>query len=238
MNENFKIWFGDSKVIDEDGNPLVVYHGSNNDIRRFHSFSKTMKKRNEDDMFDSFVQFGNFFSSSPETADFYAETDRPTQHKIDSKERVEAAHKSMMETKDVKQRIEVFNKYKKIEDKYKEGVKNKEIFEYYSDTIYPVYLSLQNPLIVEGEGKSWFKVLPDIYNNFDYERYDGIIFKDIIEANSIVQTTYVTFQPSQIKSAVGNNGDFNPNNPDITMEKGGGVKTSNWFSGELSFLNW
>ncbi|NDF13368.1 MAG: hypothetical protein EB060_11220, partial [Proteobacteria bacterium] len=27
--ENFARWFGDSKVVDEDGNPLVVYHGTN-----------------------------------------------------------------------------------------------------------------------------------------------------------------------------------------------------------------
>lgn len=26
--ENFKRWFGDSKVVDEEGNPLVMYHGS------------------------------------------------------------------------------------------------------------------------------------------------------------------------------------------------------------------
>jgi hypothetical protein len=31
----FKAWFGDSKVVDEDGNPLVVYHGSQADIDEF-----------------------------------------------------------------------------------------------------------------------------------------------------------------------------------------------------------
>lgn len=28
-SDNFKRWFGNSKVVDENGNPLVVYHGSN-----------------------------------------------------------------------------------------------------------------------------------------------------------------------------------------------------------------
>jgi hypothetical protein len=28
FNENFRSWFGDSKVVDESGQPLVVYHGS------------------------------------------------------------------------------------------------------------------------------------------------------------------------------------------------------------------
>ncbi len=33
--EAFKKWFGDSKVVDEDGKPLVVYHGTNNDFDTF-----------------------------------------------------------------------------------------------------------------------------------------------------------------------------------------------------------
>lgn len=28
FNDNFKAWFGDSKVVDKNGQPLVVYHGS------------------------------------------------------------------------------------------------------------------------------------------------------------------------------------------------------------------
>jgi hypothetical protein len=35
LNENFKRWFGDSKVVDEDGKPLVVYHGGAMDIVEF-----------------------------------------------------------------------------------------------------------------------------------------------------------------------------------------------------------
>lgn len=34
----FKKWFGDSKVVNEDGSPMVVYHGTNKD---FDKFSKT-----------------------------------------------------------------------------------------------------------------------------------------------------------------------------------------------------
>ena len=36
----FKHWFGDSKVVDKDGKPLVVYHGTDADIKKF-DFSKT-----------------------------------------------------------------------------------------------------------------------------------------------------------------------------------------------------
>lgn len=33
--ENFWNWFGDSKVVDEDGRPLVVYHGTNEEFEAF-----------------------------------------------------------------------------------------------------------------------------------------------------------------------------------------------------------
>jgi hypothetical protein len=34
-SSNFKKWFGDSKVVDENGEPLVVYHGTNANIEEF-----------------------------------------------------------------------------------------------------------------------------------------------------------------------------------------------------------
>ena len=35
LNDNFKNWFGDSKVVNQDGSPLVCYHGTNTDIKAF-----------------------------------------------------------------------------------------------------------------------------------------------------------------------------------------------------------
>jgi len=34
-NNNFLKWFGDSKIVDNNGNPLVVYHGSSDDFSEF-----------------------------------------------------------------------------------------------------------------------------------------------------------------------------------------------------------
>mgnify|MGYP000270098906 CR=1 FL=1 len=35
--DNFKKWFGNSKVVDEKGNPIIVYHGTNKDFDDFNS---------------------------------------------------------------------------------------------------------------------------------------------------------------------------------------------------------
>lgn len=32
INDNFIEWFGNSKIVDDDGKPLVVYHGTNREI--------------------------------------------------------------------------------------------------------------------------------------------------------------------------------------------------------------
>ena len=37
LNDNFKKWFSNSKVVDKEGNPMICYHGSNNkDIKTFN----------------------------------------------------------------------------------------------------------------------------------------------------------------------------------------------------------
>lgn len=48
----FKAWFGDSKIVDEDGKPLIVYHGSD---AEFNVFDRTKTRANMD------IQ-GSFFS--------------------------------------------------------------------------------------------------------------------------------------------------------------------------------
>jgi len=45
--------------------------------------------------------------------------------------------------------------------------------------------------------------------------FDGVKLKD---------GTYIAFEPTQIKSAIGNRGTYDPSNPDITKAKGGRIK--------------
>lgn len=59
-SEAFKRWFGDSKVVDENGQPLVVYHGTNAD---FDIFSKEKIKRGT----------GFWFSSNKEMSKEYGD---------------------------------------------------------------------------------------------------------------------------------------------------------------------
>ncbi len=41
-SEKFKEWFKDSKIVDNNGNPLIVYHGTNKIFRKFSSNHSAM----------------------------------------------------------------------------------------------------------------------------------------------------------------------------------------------------
>ena len=226
LNDAFWRWFGDSKIVSPDGNPLVVYHGSNS-----HAYIG-----GEIDIFHTLPVSGRgaaFFSSSKELAGEY-------------------------------------------------GVK-----------VYSVYLRIENPLIVHGDGKRWTmldgktriggritdplrihhqkraKEWADLLSDFtewdEGERqvfepkskipddaheldgfglelvtdedastdeivkrarklgYDGVIFKDIIDSptsdshlyRNVPADVYAVFKANQIKS-VNNSGNWDNNDPDIT----------------------
>lgn len=182
--EAFKKWFGDSKVTDERGKPLVVYHGSENpNFTEFDTSgesSKTASKR--------IGTKGAYFTKKPMFSDAYAGP---------------------------------------------------------QGAVYPVYLSIKNPLVVTGEGIAttgvrgllnrlvYGKDKVELESSLDRLRkgatqyitdediallkaagYDGIIN----DAGSEI----IVFEPTQIKSAVGNSGFFSEDDPSILGSSAGG----------------
>ena len=152
----FKAWFGDSKVVDGQGKPLVVFHGSQR--AGFTEFDPATQKHNE---------LGFFFAPNPEIASRYAGWD--------------------------------------------------ELFP--SDKIggvLPVYLSIQNPLVVDFEGSKYGR--KEALTEAIEEGYDGAHFINHYDAGG-VQEQWVAFYPEQIKSALSNSGAFDKSSPDITAAK-------------------
>lgn len=157
----FKAWFGDSKVVDADGKPLVVYHGST-----------------RGGITNSTSQF-SFFTSSRDVARTYSEDDYS-------------------------------------------GAKGE------SPVVQDVLLRINNPLEVDANGEEWMRV------EFNGKRYttdelareakrmghDGLIVRNVIDNVSDEELPpadiFVTLGGrSQIKSATGNRGTFDPNDPNI-----------------------
>jgi hypothetical protein len=73
-------------------------------------------------------------------------------------------------------------------------------------SLYPVYLSLKNPLVTSDRNLPRGKGVAALKR----EGYDGVI-----GIGSTGERQYVVFDPEQIKSAIANNGSFDPNSPKI-----------------------
>lgn len=175
----FRRWFGDSKVVDADGNPLVVYHGAPD--ARFATADGIFKNRHQ----QAGMQGGSsafWFAKDKRTAATYADDTRAFDY--------QAAEPGIVSA----------------------------------------YVSLQNPLIVDGGGQLWrdAQQLGKTRNVIQQARdggHDGVIIRNVRDdytnskaaKGSATRTTdtYVVFDSRQIKSATGNSGAFDPANPSI-----------------------
>lgn len=109
--------------------------------------------------------------------------------------------------------------YNKIPEHLK--LEKKYVEEY---DIKQVYLKSESQLMFDDEGSGFSKEefeRKDSYFNRINEAIenenDGVVIKDT--KDPLLNDVYVVFSPSQIKSATGNDGSFDPNNPDINFKK-------------------
>jgi GNAT superfamily N-acetyltransferase len=238
----FKRWFADSKVVNDDGKPLVVYHGSGNLITEFKTDLDLGPERAN----------AAFFSSSPSVSSGYA-TYETTEEKLLSKQVSDIyadQYNDWMELgysslpgEDARVRIandlldsgeitrETYDRLGSYDDrmydlgqtKIKDGTPN----------LTPVYLSLKNPMVVDANGMSWDFVVEQTLQRVDRSVHDGVIFKNVNDnANdsSELATTYAVFDPENIKSATGNSGDFDRSSRDIKKAMPPMIKSMNIYS--------
>ena len=106
-----------------------------------------------------------------------------------------------------------------------------------SPNVLAVYLRIKNPLVIdeawakenlddEAGDRDW-SILDNVVYNSVKAGHDGVILRSVedfagMDANGKRMVRpydqFIVFSPRQIKSATGNNGNFDPNNPDITKE--------------------
>lgn len=96
--------------------------------------------------------------------------------------------------------------------------------------VIPAFISLKNPLIVDGKGKEWREAqaigkTTDVIEKAQAEGHDGVIIRNVKDdynnsAGTKPTDTFVVFNSRQIKSAADNSGDFDDLNPDIRLARG------------------
>lgn len=215
----FKKWFGDSKITDDRGKPLIVYHGTNQSIDSFN------KDRLAGATFSQSSKEGFFFTDNPDVAHEYADNaaqrvvsnvsdfeTRSEQLKSES-ERLEGIAKKTGNQSDWNKANEAMSAW----EDYEIGATREEDT---GQNIIPAYLSMRNPFVVNAGGRSPFELRPgftDLIKQAKDNGHDGVIFKELKDAvrTSGAANHYVVFDSAQIKSATGNRGTFDPDNPDI-----------------------
>ena len=204
----FKRWFGDSKVVDAEGRPLVVYHGTASDITAFD-----IGRSGESTGNTGFYGAGAYFSEdadyasgfsfwarrsddqAPNVVPVYLSLKNPAYINITPRSQA-ASEKSRATAEKIISTMIARGTDKAVVDKL-QGFVSENKFEPFMGTLY-------NAL---GGGTGTTALLKEA-------GFDGVtIYGGISGKEKLAEA--VAFDPTQIKSAIGNNGDFDPTNPDI-----------------------
>lgn len=159
----FRAWFGDSKVVDENGQPMVVYHGTRSD---FSQFDVSRAGSSTDGGW-----FGDaiYLTPSAAGASIYAQYDL----KGDEPRRVDG------------------------------GV------------VMPVYVAASKIYHTNKAGMSSDEVMRIRRGGYD------AIWSRVRDDRVSEEDELIVFSPEQIKSATGNNGNFDPSDPNILHQFAG-----------------
>lgn len=196
---NFKNWFGDSKMVDEAGNPLVVYHGSK------YGAPEAFKP-------DRGYIGAAFFTDNQSNAQKWAKGFTPEDGEFVPNDGafsgdVVPAHIS------AKKPITDDTTLEEVFGSEDEAVKYRQDYEDGEINYHP------QPFTASMDDGSDIYLLAHSYAQFpkfrEYLRkrgYDAFDYYDMESGGR----TIVPFDPTQIKSATGNRGTFDPTDPNIT----------------------
>jgi hypothetical protein len=190
----FKRWFGDSKVVDADGKPLVVYHSTT--FGDFNEFDKPSQRK-------GMAGYGFYFTDK-DGSNIYADYGLNFQASRDWQ-----GNEKKVNIMPVYLRMEnplIIDNIADVKDTY--GKRDPGQF---------------------GQGRKYGGMGEAAKTAIQRDGYDGVITNEYVKRQrdgsykvvepgtkgSIKHPVYVVFEPEQIKSATGNNGAFDPANPDI-----------------------
>ncbi len=230
FNAAFKKWFGDSKVVDKDRQPLVVYHGTNAD--EFNVFNNLFEGRHETSgvgiWFTDSKAVSETFATLPKTEYYYTDKDTGKEVVL-PKNSYSAPHGEAVYFRDTTAGMRII----------------------------PAYLSMKDPLVFVSNGsRDAFEKMMDYRDKFvtyiggsgrwteryaatntrqanknfrDELRaldYDGILLVETVydSLGKKPSDQYIVFESTQIKSAIGNDGTYDSDDADIRSNPDDTVK--------------
>lgn len=196
-------WFGESKVIDKKGEPLVVYHGAGKDFETFEPRRRpgaTGKLAEE-------AREGFFFSDRRKTAKTYSEIGQ-----YSAAEAREIAATTRKTFEGYAEKAEAAGDEKAAADWRTKAA------EQTGPTVIPAYVSMQNPLVINMKGKgfqpeTWRAVQDKAIADAKAGGHDGVVFRNTFDAGELnrvdalmkgrfkTENIYVPLKPEQIRRA-------------------------------------
>lgn len=242
----FKNWFGDwendpvnaSKILDENGEPLVMYHGAKSDFWAF-DMSRSVPERNNGMM-------GMFFTDNARMAAGYAVdlakekevfAAKTNQFKVarefnDKRYMLEAEGKTGDEIQELTKK-----EYAAIKDAERnfEAARKAAYDQAFNNTAErtkAVFINSQAPFVQDAKGEGFWGVNKEAAENYATGIYDGIVNDKVLddvssEFSQGPAKVVISFGATNIKSATDNVGAFDANNDDIRYSQGSnGIKFS------------
>lgn len=229
--KNFKNWFGDwetspetaSKVVDANGEPLVVYHSTSAD--KFYAFDPNMSH-------EKVMHFG-----TKEAADFRVRHLKTSERiktyatflNIRNIVRVEDIFGELAITREVlKDASEAYARGETPRTDNKVELAKIYIDEAYTGTMLEWYRDVEYGVGTLDEMRDILRkqieLLEDKKPAQTSEEIDGAIYTNTEE--DVGNDSYMVFDPNQIKSAEINNGEFDSESNDIRRQVGDGTLTN------------
>lgn len=207
----FRRWFGDSKVVDAKGEPLVVYHGTSVKGLKGDAFDTRLlgmitKSRS--------AKAGFYFVDSRDIAEGYSRlaNEYPVQALIDASEKAERQQKWT-------RAHDLIAQAEKLERETKDNPPKEHVVE--------AYLSIQNPYEFDASEQRFMEIQDEIHDAIEAAKkggHDGIVFRNLVDVaewgKNDVADHWLAFDPKQIKS-VNNRGTFDPADANILHKRKG-----------------
>ena len=163
-------YFKDSKIRDENGNLMVMYHGSRD--AGFHTFDSRFSDDDTSFFFvdrndvaasysgTSEVYEARTFNTAEDMNNFFVEIGR-SEYKVAEKDGEYTLHDDGGEVATSKSLAEIYEEFCEWE-----GVG-------YGSANYKVYLNLTNPLVVDADGRNWDKIDAEFSQEW-YDKYNSL----------------------------------------------------------------
>lgn len=222
QSKQFIRWFGDwqnspakaSKAVDNNGEPLVLYHQTG---KEFTTFDTKQKGSGE---FDSEMPTGIFMKPTNNDIGVGGNIQMPLYASIKNplivnnrSELVKFYDKNVQGYTKAKSAIDSVNKeYQKLWNAKKNGEISEEEYQksISRDALDEIMEEWENKV---NEASRNAKALIDDY--FKNSNYDGVIVNNDVGSFGRSTKTFIAFENTQVKSATDNIGTFDGNNPDI-----------------------